>query len=66
MTFLPQVPGGYYVDRNLTNAFRRTVFYSRNYREALLEYNRETNWKLRVSAASSAWTERPRLANLSN
>ena len=41
VTFLPQVPGGYYVDRNLTNAFRRTVFYSRNYREALLEYNRE-------------------------
>lgn len=41
MTFLPQVPGGYYVDRNLTNAFRRTVFYNRNYREALLEYNRE-------------------------
>ena len=41
VTFLPQVPGGYYVDRNLTNAFRRTVFYNRNYREALLEYNRE-------------------------
>ena len=31
VTFLPQVPGGYYVDRNLTNAFRRTVYYSRNY-----------------------------------
>ena len=46
MAFLPQVPGGYYVDRNLTNAFRRTVFYSRNYREALLEYNREINLEI--------------------
>lgn len=46
VAFLPQVPGGYYVDRNLTNAFRRTVFYSRNYREALLEYNREINLEI--------------------
>ena len=46
VAFLPQVPVGYYVDRNLTNAFRRTVFYSRNYREALLEYNREINLEI--------------------
>ncbi len=41
--FIPQVPGNYYVERNLTNAFRKTVYYNYNYREALLEYNREMN-----------------------
>lgn len=41
--FIPQVPGSYYVERNLTNAFRKTVYYNYNYREALLEYNREMN-----------------------
>lgn len=43
VAFIPQVPGNYYVERNLTNAFRKTVFYRYNYREALLEYNREMN-----------------------
>ena len=46
VTFLPQVPGGYYVERGLTNAFRRTVFYGRNYREALTEYKREMDLEI--------------------
>ena len=44
--FIPQIPGGYYIDRNLTNAFRRTVFYNKNYRETLLTYNREINLEI--------------------
>lgn len=46
VTFLPQVPGNYYVERNLTNAFRKTVYYNYNYREALLDYNREMNMEI--------------------
>lgn len=40
---LAQVPGGYYVDRNLTNAFRQVVFYGKNPRETLMNYNQKIN-----------------------
>ena len=40
---LPQVPGNYYVERNITNAFRQVVFKNRNPREVLIDYNREIN-----------------------
>ncbi len=40
---LHQVPGGYYVDRNLTNAFRKVVFYGKNPRETLMNYNQQIN-----------------------
>ncbi len=40
---LPQIPGSYYVDRNLTNAFRKVVFNNKNPRETLLNYNRFIN-----------------------
>ena len=44
---LPQVPGGYYIDRNLTNAFRQVVFLHKNPREVLLDYNKEINLEIR-------------------
>lgn len=37
---LPQVPGGYYVTRNLINAFRKVVYKSNNPRETLISYNK--------------------------
>jgi ABC-type glycerol-3-phosphate transport system substrate-binding protein len=40
---LPQTPGSYYIDRNLTNAFRRVVYNNKNHRESLLYYTREIN-----------------------
>lgn len=40
---LPQIPGSYYVDRNLTNAFRKVVFNNKNPRETLINYNRYIN-----------------------
>lgn len=44
---LPQVPGGYFIDRNLTNAFRKVVFLNKNPRETLLDYNKEINLEIR-------------------
>ena len=40
---LEQVPGAYYVERNLTNAFRSVVFNNNNARETLVEYNKVIN-----------------------
>lgn len=36
---VPIIPGDYYVGRNLSNAFRRVVFYSETPREVLNRYN---------------------------
>lgn len=41
--FLEQIPGGYFVNRNLTNAFRRVVFYGDNPRDTLNKYNKDIN-----------------------
>ncbi len=40
---IPEVPGGYYTQRNLDNAFRATVFRYENPREMLNYWNREIN-----------------------
>lgn len=40
---MPQVPGSYYVTRNLANAFRRVNFYWENPRETLFDYNKDMN-----------------------
>ena len=37
---VPQVPGGYYVTRNLINAFRKVVYKSNNPRETIISYNK--------------------------
>ncbi len=43
---LEQVPGGYFVDRNITNAFRKVVFKQANARETLIEYNKVINTEI--------------------
>ena len=43
---LENVPGSYYIDRSLTNAFRRVVYYYDNPRETLLRYNEDMNLEL--------------------
>ncbi len=40
---LPEVPGGYYVTRNIDNAFRACVYRGENPREMLLKWTAETN-----------------------
>jgi len=40
---IEQIPAGYYVGRNLTNAFRRVVYYSENPRYTLHLYNTQIN-----------------------
>lgn len=44
--FLEQIPGGYFVNRNLTNAFRRVVFYGENPRDTLNKYNKDINTEI--------------------
>lgn len=44
--YIPQVPGGYFIDRNLTNAFRQTVIMNKNPRETLMDYNKEINLEI--------------------
>lgn len=39
----PSIPAGYYINRNLTNAFRKVVISGYTPREALLSYNRIIN-----------------------
>ena len=46
MNTVPQVPGSYFVDRNLTNAFRKVVFSYKNPREMLLYYDNEINLEI--------------------
>lgn len=43
---IPGMPTAYYVDRNLTNAFRKAVYYYKNPRETLLNYNNEINLEI--------------------
>lgn len=43
---VPGMPTAYYVDRNLTNAFRKVVYYYKNPREALINYNNEINLEI--------------------
>ena len=47
MFLLEQVPGGYFVDRNLTNAFRNVVFKNANARQTLVEYDKVINKEIR-------------------
>ena len=44
---IPEAPGGYYLTRDLDNAFRDVVYNSRNARESLL------SWKLSVDSEIS-------------
>lgn len=43
---LENVPGSYYIDRSLRNAFRRVVYYYDNPRETLMRYNEDMNLEL--------------------
>lgn len=43
---LENVPGSYYIDRSLTNAFRRVVYYYDNPRETLMRYNEDMNLEI--------------------
>lgn len=40
---IPEVPGGYYIGRNLNNAFRAVLYAGENPREMLLQWNEEIN-----------------------
>jgi ABC-type glycerol-3-phosphate transport system substrate-binding protein len=39
----PQIPGGYYVGRNISFAFRSVIYGNANERETLYKYNKEIN-----------------------
>lgn len=43
---IPQVPGNYYLDRDLINAFRDVVYNGRNSLEAIQEYGRRINGEI--------------------
>lgn len=43
VTDIPQIPGNYYIQRNVSNAFRRVVDKAENPREVLSLYNEEIN-----------------------
>lgn len=43
VTDVPQIPGNYYIERNISNAFRRIVTNFDNSRETLTFYNKEIN-----------------------
>lgn len=47
ITELPQIPGSYYVQRNLNSAFRKVVLKNENPREMLELYNNEINAEIR-------------------
>lgn len=47
VTELPEVPGGYYVGRNIDNAFRACVYRGENPLEALRYWTRETDKEIR-------------------
>lgn len=40
---IPQIPGNYYLDRDLLNAFRDVVYNSRNPKESILDYSNRIN-----------------------
>jgi len=43
VTDIPQIPGNYYISRNISFAFRAVVFQRGNERESLYKYNKEIN-----------------------
>lgn len=43
ITEIPEIPGGYYVSRNLDNAFRACVYRRENTRETLSTWNKSSN-----------------------
>ncbi len=43
ITEIPEIPGGYYVSRNLDNAFRACVYRRENTRETLSTWNQSSN-----------------------
>ena len=43
---IPQVPGNYYLDRDLLNAFRDVVYNGRNEKESILDYSRRINGEI--------------------
>ncbi|BBH24957.1 ABC transporter substrate-binding protein [Paenibacillus baekrokdamisoli] len=45
---IPEVPGGYFTGRHLTNAFRETVIEGANARESLLDYMRYINEEIQI------------------
>lgn len=47
VTSIPQVPGNYYINRNISFAFRAVVYNYANERETLYRYNREINKEIR-------------------
>ena len=47
VTEIPEVPGGYYVARDLDNAFRACVYRRENTRETLLYWNKSSNDEIR-------------------
>lgn len=47
VTEIPEVPGGYYVSRNLDNAFRACVYRKENKRELLGYWNKSSNDEIR-------------------
>jgi len=44
---LPELPGGYYVTRNLSNAFNDTVINGKNARESLSKWTKETTIEIK-------------------
>ena len=57
MVDLPEVPGGYYISRNLDNAFRACVYKFSNPREMLSHWTYETNKEIALSLIH-IWEER--------
>ena len=43
VTDVPQIPGNYYITRNVSFAFRAVVLKNQNERETLYKYNKEIN-----------------------
>ena len=43
VTDVPQIPGNYYITRNVSFAFRAVVYKNENERESLYKYNKEIN-----------------------
>lgn len=43
---IPQVPGNYYLERDLLNAFRDVIYNSRNTKESILDYSKRINGEI--------------------
>ena len=56
---VPQIPASYYVGRNLTNAYRRVIYYHENPRQTLHVYNNTINREIaRKNAEIDRFTEK--------